>query len=92
MLAGWNPRIDGPAQARLYRWSISHAFTVTSIYPLGNDTRTDPLLDAQSTTSVSLSSIGKHPGAVNLEYQSEIFNLNPVQIGPPDQVDFLLKS
>ena len=87
VVTGCNPKIDGPAQARLNGWFNTACYTVPTAYTLGNESRTDAVLRSHGTNNINASLLKKTPitEKVNLEFRAEVFNLfNRVQFGLPN--------
>jgi hypothetical protein len=88
VVAGCNPKKDGPVQSRLNAYFNTSCYTVPTPYTLGNESRVDPVLRGPGIANYNASLLKRTPVTerFNVEFRTEVYNLfNRVQFGPPDQ-------
>ena len=85
-VAGCDPVIDGPIQARLSKAFNTSCYSVPATYTFGGSSRTDPVLRGHGTNNINVALAKKTAinERFNLEFRIEAFNLfNRVKFSNP---------
>ncbi|MEO8593726.1 MAG: carboxypeptidase regulatory-like domain-containing protein [Candidatus Solibacter sp.] len=87
VIAGCDPVIDGPVQARLSRAFNTSCYSVPASYTFGGESRTDPVLRGNGTNNIDMA-VTKRTSIterVNMEFRLEAFNAtNRVKFSNPN--------